>query len=114
MTTDNRQIAETTNLASSTCTRDWIEIDASNEVCSETGIFYNKFCGFTFGTGFTSDNDQNLGVSSDISDILQRPHRKICGKYGDEYVLHNYCSPLILICTGTSCLETVQDFLINH
>ena len=89
MTTDNRQIAdlpdsaefaETTNLASSTCTRDWIEIDASNEVCSETGIFYNKFCGFTFGTGFTSGNDQNLVVSSDISDILKRPHRKICGK----------------------------------
>ena len=87
MTTDNRDIAETTNLASSTCTRDWIEIDASNEVCSETGIFYNKFCGFTFGTGFTSDNDQNLVVSSDISDILKRPHRKICGKYMSMYYI---------------------------
>ena len=40
-----------------------------------------RYCGFTFGGGFTSDNDQDFSVSSDLSEILNRPHRKICGKY---------------------------------
>ena len=40
----------------------------------------SRYCGFTFGGGFTSDNDQDFSVSSDLSEILNRPHRKICGK----------------------------------
>ena len=62
--------------------RDWIEIEGSNEVCSDTGILFNRFCGFTFGGGFTSDNDENfINLPSELSEILNRPQRKICGKY---------------------------------
>merc|ERR1712008_350081 len=86
-------IASMNLLASSTCTRDWIEINDSSEECNGN-LQYNKYCGFTFSTEIASETDQIFQSEGDddgepyfpvdqdtlqpLSEILNRPHRTIC------------------------------------
>jgi len=51
------KIASMNLLASSTCTRDWIEINDSSEECNGN-LQYNKYCGFIFSTEIASETDQ--------------------------------------------------------
>ena len=67
--------------ASSTCTRDWIEISSSSEVCSDKGILHNRYCGLTFGTNIESDTDQDFNTQSSLDTILSRPKRTVCGEF---------------------------------
>jgi len=72
------KIAPMNLLASSTCTRDWIEINDSSEECNGN-LQYNKYCGFIFSTDIASETDQDLNNNNqDLSEILKRPHRTIC------------------------------------
>jgi len=87
------KIASMNLLASSTCTRDWIEINDSSEECNGN-LQYNKYCGFTFSTEIASETDQIFQSEGDdegepyfpvdqdtlqpLSEILNRPHRTIC------------------------------------
>jgi len=67
----------TSTFATSTCTRDWIEIYSSNGVCSESGIFQNRYCGLNFGYDY-SDTDQEVSSPSTLDEILSRPQRTVC------------------------------------
>ena len=78
-------------LASSTCTRDWIEIYSSNEVCSDTGNLHNRYCGLTFGANIASDTDQDFNSESTLSKIMSRPQRTVCGKKNFFHIIANQC-----------------------
>jgi len=68
----------TSTLASSTCTRDWIEIEGSSEACTERGNLYSRYCGLTFGTNIASDTDQNFNTTTPLSEIFSMPQRTVC------------------------------------
>jgi len=64
-------------LASSTCTRDFIEIEGSSEQC-EGGTISSRYCGFRFGTEIASDTDEDFAINEPLENILARPHKTIC------------------------------------
>merc|ERR1740122_408806 len=84
-------IARMNLLASSTCTRDWIEISASSEECNGNQHF-NRYCGFRLSTEIASDRTldkdppytkctngkmDTLPSLSEL-DLENRRHRTIC------------------------------------
>jgi len=70
-------IASMNLLASSTCTRDWIEINDSSEECNGN-LQYNKYCGFIFSTEIASETDQEKCDPASCPDARPFCNQKAC------------------------------------
>ena len=60
----NDNSAQTVALATSSCTKDFIEIESSAEICYSP-ITYNRFCGFTLSTALGADTEEAARSGSD-------------------------------------------------
>ena len=81
----NDNSAQTVALATSSCTKDFIEIESSAEICNSP-ITYNRFCGFTLSTALGANTEEAARSRSDNT-ICGESTRVILFKYRWLFVL---------------------------
>ena len=75
----NDNSAQTVALATSSCTKDFIEIESSAEICYSP-ITYTRFCGFTLSTALGANTEEDARSRSDNT-ICGESSRAVLFKY---------------------------------